>query len=103
MVFRGARGWLAFAASGALAVLVTILMIELAGCALFKPVARTVIDASIAACIAEHADVEDEPTLQSLCKWTEDLGPIIRDLLAARRRGLARAHQAGVCGPDGRR
>lgn len=67
-----------------------------------RQAARTAIDVAIAACIAEHADIQDEAELREVCKWTEELGPIVRDLLAARKRGLAKM-KAASCAPDGGR
>lgn len=64
-------------------------------------IAKTVIDAGLAACLNDNLDVSDEAALREICKWTEDVGPIVRDLLAARKRGMAKASKAGACGPTG--
>ena len=66
-----------------------------------KQIAKTVIDVGLAACIAEHAEVEDEAALKELCKWTDELAPLVKDLLSARKRGLQAAAKRGACGPDG--
>ena len=66
-----------------------------------KQAVRTAIDVAIAACIAEHADIEDEAELKKVCQWAEELGPVIKDLLAARKKGMAK--KMGACAPDGGR
>lgn len=76
---------------------------SLAGCNAFqKQIARSVIDVGLAACLAEHADVDDESALREICKWADDIAPLVKDLLLARRRGMAKARMAAqACGPDG--
>ena len=64
-----------------------------------RQAARTAIDVGLAACLAERADIEDEVALREVCKWADDLAPIVKDLLAARRKGLAAAAKKGACPP----
>jgi hypothetical protein len=72
------------------------------GCTAFgKQVAKTVIEESIAACLADHSDVNDFSMLKSICKWADDVDPLIQDLLSARQRGFAKLKSVGACGPDG--
>lgn len=59
-------------------------------CASWKETARTVVDVSIATCVAEHPEITDETEMRTVCKYVEAFGPIVRDLLSARKRGLAR-------------
>ena len=66
-----------------------------------RQAARTAIDLALAACIAEHAEIQDEKELKAICQWADELAPIVKDLLAARKKGLQRASKAGACGPDG--
>lgn len=54
-----------------------------------KTIAKSAIDVALAACIAEQADVQDEPALREICYWTDELAPLVKELLAARTRGLA--------------
>lgn len=67
--------------------------------ALNRQVAKSAIDVALAACISEHADVQDEPALREICKWTDELAPLVKDLLSARQKGLAAASRKGACGP----
>jgi hypothetical protein len=55
-----------------------------------RQIAKTVIDAALANCIAANPDVEDEPALREICPWAEDAVPLVKDLLAARRKGAAK-------------
>jgi hypothetical protein len=64
--------------------------ILLIGCALFKSTAKTVIDVALATCIEDHPEIMSEPELAKVCEYTQEYGPIVRDLLSARKRGLAR-------------
>jgi hypothetical protein len=92
------------AATKVTAVLVAVLALVLAadsGCnpATIKTIARSAIDVTLAACIAEHADIEDEPALKEICKWTDDLAPLVQELIASRKKGMAKASaKMGACG-----
>jgi len=65
-------------------------IIALTSCALFRSTAKTVIDVAIATCVAEHPEINDEKTMRETCQYLEEYGPLVRDLLGARKRGLAR-------------
>ncbi len=77
------------------------------GCLAARQATKTAIDVALAACLAEHADIDDESELRKICQWADDVWPLVRDLLAARRRGLAKARalasDGGACSPDGGR
>ena len=62
-----------------------------------KQIAKGAIDVAVAACISENADIADEPALREVCKWTDDMAPLVKDLLSARSRGLGKARAA--CAP----
>jgi len=62
-----------------------------------RAIAKSVIDIVLATCIAENADIVDEPALREVCHWTDEMTPTVKDLLAARRKGVAKA--AAACGP----
>lgn len=62
-----------------------------------KQVAKSVIDIGLALCIANHADVMDEKALRDICRWTDELAPVVKDLLSARKAGLEKASKAGAC------
>lgn len=65
---------------------------------LTKTIVRSVIDVALATCISEHADVSDEAALRGICQWTDELAPTVKDLLAARSKGLGKAKAAtGPC------
>lgn len=57
---------------------------------------RTAIDVGLALCAAEHPDAETPEELRAICGVAEDVLPILRDLLAAQKRGLAKAGAAKV-------
>lgn len=63
----------------------------LAACspAINKIIVKSVIDAGLAACIAENPGA-DVPTLHEVCHWTEEFGPDVIDLINAQSRGLAK-------------
>lgn len=56
---------------------------QCAGCAFFKPVARTALDAIEVLCAleAKSSDVEE---IAQACRISDDLVPALRNLLAAR-------------------
>ena len=62
-------------------------------------IVRSVIDVGLAACIAENADISDEAALRETCKWADAVAPLVRDLLAARTKGVSKAAKAGACAP----
>jgi len=64
-----------------------------------KVVAKSAIDVGLASCIADHADIVDEPALREVCKWTDELAPTVKELLSARKSGLAKVAKAGACAP----
>lgn len=64
-----------------------------------KVVAKSAIDIGLATCIAEHADISDEAALREVCKWTDEFAPLVKELLSARKAGLARATKMGTCAP----
>lgn len=69
---------------------VALFCVVLGACALFKSTAKTVVDVALATCIAEHPDVHTPEAMQKVCPYVEEFGPIVAELLAARKRGLAR-------------
>lgn len=55
-----------------------------------KSIADVVVKKLLAECIAENPDIEGVE-LQKICGFADDLWPIVRDLIAAQKRGQARA------------
>ncbi len=78
-----AKWMLAYAAG------VAILVAVACSPAIIKTVAKGAIDVALAACIAEHPD-DDEAELKQACQWADELAPIVKDLLAARNKGMAK-------------
>lgn len=70
----------------------------LAGCLLGKTVAKTAIDVALATCVAENPGA-DEKELQAACQFADDVLPIVRQLLAAQKKGAAKgaARDGGAC------
>jgi hypothetical protein len=54
-----------------------------------RQVAKGAIDAGLAGCIAENPDAT-EPELKEICKWADELAPLVKDLLSARQKGAAK-------------
>lgn len=54
-----------------------------------KTVAKGAIDVALAACIAEHPD-DDEAALKEACKWADELAPLVKELIGARSKGIAK-------------
>ena len=83
---------------------VTVVMVsaaDLVGCLAAKQIAKSAIDVALAACIQEHPDA-DEPELKELCKWTDDLAPLVKELLSARSKAAKRmGAKACVTAPSG--
>lgn len=66
-----------------------------------KDIAHTAIDILLASCIAEHPDA-DEPELKAVCKYTEENAEAVKSLIAARKRGMAKAGAVKCASaPDG--
>lgn len=59
--------------------------------ALDKQLVKSAIDVGLATCIADNADIQEEAALKEICKWGDELAPIVKDLLGARSKGLAKA------------
>ena len=61
------------------------------GCspAVGRQIAKNAIDVGLAACIAENPDA-DEPALKEICKWADELAPLVKDLLSARQKGAVK-------------
>ncbi len=59
------------------------------GCMPAKAVSRAVIDVALAECAAENLDRAPED-LKTVCGFADDLLPIVRQLLAAQRRGAVK-------------
>jgi len=74
----------------------------LEGCspAIQKEITKTAIDVGLAECLARSADIQDTKALREICKWADELAPVVENLLAARKEGLAKASKAGACGPS---
>jgi len=84
--------------------LVLPLLVLLPSCLTGKQIAKSVIDIALATCIAENADISDEAALREVCRWTDELAPTVKDLLSARRKGVAKAAAAcGPAAPDGKK
>ena len=94
----------AFPAVITIAIFSSTLLLE--GCMEGKAVGRTAIDATLAICAAEHPDAESPEELKQFCGFADNLLPIVRDLLAAQRKGaqrMAAKHyefDGGVCLPS---
>ena len=43
----------------------------------------------------------DEGALREVCKWGDDLAPIVKDLIAAQKKGLKKAAKMGACAGAG--
>ncbi len=69
---------------------VAICCLALMACALFKQDAKTAIEVAIAACVAEHPEITTEPEMAKACQYATEFGPIVEQLLGARKRGLVR-------------
>lgn len=65
-----------------------------------RDVAHAVIDVALATCVAEHPG-NDEPTLRDICRYAEDLAPVVRELLAAQKRGAMKSASAS-CADGGK-
>jgi len=63
-----------------------------------RQIVKSAIDITLASCIAEHADISDEPALREVCRWTDDLAPLVKELLSARAKGLSKSRGA-ACAP----
>lgn len=61
-----------------------------------KDVTNVVVKKLLAECVAENAHLGDIE-LQDACKFADDVWPVIRDLIAAQRRGMAKMAKAGTC------
>lgn len=66
-----------------------------------RDVAHAVIDIALATCVAEHPG-NDEPTLRDICRYAEDLAPVVRELLAAQKRGALKSGAAAACSDGGK-
>ncbi len=76
-----------------------VALCALAGCTAFPAQAVTdVVSLALARCVAE-AEATDEATLAKACKVSEDMMPILHELLASKKTGMARAARAGACAP----
>lgn len=64
-----------------------------------KRVVDALVKKALAECIAENAHLGDVE-LQKACGFAEDLWPIVRDLVMAQRRGLAKAASSRDAGPS---
>jgi hypothetical protein len=66
-----------------------------------KVVAKSAIDIGLASCIELYPEIQDEGALKELCRWTDEMAPLVKELLSARRMGHARASKMGapVCTP----
>lgn len=63
-----------------------------------KVFANTAIDATLAACVLENAML-DIPELQTACKFADDLLPVVKQLIAARKTGNAKEAAARAGAP----
>jgi len=82
--------------------LFVVLSMSTASCSpVGRAIAHSAIDVLLATCISEHADIEDEAALKEICKWTPEVEPEVRKLIAARKAGIAKAAKAGACKAEG--
>lgn len=60
-------------------------LLFLVGCsaAANKQAVNTVLDIAQTTCVLTHSDVSDEEAVRKACAITNDLGPIVHDLLGA--------------------
>lgn len=66
-----------------------------------KDIAHSAIDILLASCIAEHPD-SSEPELKAVCKYTDENAQMVKDLIAAQKRGSAKMGAAKCASaPDG--
>lgn len=66
--------------------------------ALDKAIAKSAIDAALAGCIAENPG-EDESALKEICKWTDELAPLVKELIGKQKKGLVKHDAAKVSAP----
>lgn len=64
-----------------------------------KRVVDALVKKALAECVAENAHL-GEVELQRACGFAEDAWPIVRDLVLAQKRGLAKAAAARDAGPS---
>lgn len=68
--------------------------------AINKMIAKDVIDVGIMKCIEENPGA-DKQMLKEICKWADELQPLIDELLASRKKGLEKlAHGKMGTGAD---
>jgi len=70
-------------------IVIGVCALVLVSCAAAKLAAKTAIEASLAACLAEHSDAE-QSELKEFCKWDEATAPLVEQLLAAHKKGAAK-------------
>ena len=60
-------------------------------CAWFnKNIARTVVDASLALCLAANA-LKSDATIKEICGYADDVAPIVKQLVGVHREQLKKA------------
>ena len=70
------------------------------GCsAVNKQIVDALVKKALAECIAENAHL-GEVELQHACAFADDLWPVVRDLVMAQKKGLAKAAAAKAAGPQ---
>lgn len=65
------------------------IVVEACSPAADRQAARTVVDVALAACVLEHPDMTEQE-LYAICHWAEEIAPIVKELIASQRKGLAR-------------
>lgn len=61
-----------------------------AACGIWKPIAKTVLDMTVATCLEEHPEIQSEPAAREFCKYAPDVAPLVDEFLSARKRGAKR-------------
>lgn len=74
----------------------------LQGCSatMTKQIVKSVIDVALAACVAEHTEIQDEPALRETCKYADELAPAVKEILSSRSKGMAKLAKAGPSCPQ---
>lgn len=72
---------------------VIVVCTVLVGCLGAKTITDVLVKKLLAECIAENAYLGDVE-LQNVCKFADDVWPVVRDLVAAQKRGAAKAAAA---------
>lgn len=75
-------------------------IVQTTGCSpQVKAITDVLVKKLLAECIAENPELNDVE-LQKICQFADDLWPLVRDLVSAQKRGLAKASASRDGGTD---